>query len=349
MDLRLLARFPFFREATDLVRERKVELEDLLTSIAYEDARERGGQRVLDALEKGEIGDYPMGTELDQFQEILSYPLSRMLVSCVADPFLVRRYSLAEAVTMNRRLREEGMGSIQRVAGELGVKASVTEEGLTMRFTDYLRYTSRIRSREWKLVNNEIHQGYVHLSQARFCRVLQQAFQEGLEEELPLEVSDRIVTALEATSNEIGGRVRSWKEKFQAEDLGRVSIVRFPPCMKRMVGMAQAGENLPHTGRFALVSFLHFIGLSAEDILNLFSSSPDFDASKSRYQIEHITGEVSGTEYTPPECSTMKSYGLCPEPDRLCRHAKVNHPLTYYRIKGRPRKKEESKEESEKD
>jgi hypothetical protein len=32
----------------------------------------------------------------------------------------------------------------------------------------------------------------------------------------------------------------------------------------------------------------------------------------------------------------MKSYGICPGPDRIC--LTIKHPLSYYRIKGRERR-----------
>jgi len=94
-----------------------------------------------------------------------------------------------------------------------------------------------------------------------------------------------------------------------------------------------------------LTAFLHHIGLSPDEILSLFSRSPDFDASKTKYQVDHITGETSGTEYTPPECSTMKSYGICFNPEKLCEHPKVKHPLTYYKIKNNPRRPRGQKKE----
>ncbi|HEQ78785.1 MAG TPA: hypothetical protein ENN76_00800, partial [Euryarchaeota archaeon] len=52
-----------------------------------------------------------------------------------------------------------------------------------------------------------------------------------------------------------------------------------------------------------------------------------------RYQIDHVTGVTSGTEYTPPECNTMKSNANCFEPDRLCEQEWMTHPLKYYRTK----------------
>ena len=119
--------------------------------------------------------------------------------------------------------------------------------------------------------------------------------------------------------------------------------------MRTMLAKVQSGENLPHSGRFALTSFLHSIGMSAEEILKLFGSSPDFDSDKSRYQIEHITGEISGTEYTPPECSTMKSYGICLDEDKLCKKEWMTHPLKYYRLKDRGTKKGKEKVDKKSD
>ena len=72
----------------------------------------------------------------------------------------------------------------------------------------------------------------------------------------------------------------------------------------------------------------------------MFSESPDFDEDIAGYQIKHITGELNGTEgYSPPECKTMKTNGLCHNPDTLCQQEWMNHPLTYYRVKSRDRTK----------
>jgi DNA primase large subunit len=103
--------------------------------------------------------------------------------------------------------------------------------------------------------------------------------------------------------------------------------------MYNLLAQIQNHENVPHMGRFAIVAFLHHIGLGNEEIFRVFGDVPDFAADVTKYQIEHITGTSSPTEYTPPECSTMKSYGICPGPDRIC--LTIKHPLQYYRVKGR--------------
>ena len=68
---------------------------------------------------------------------------------------------------------------------------------------------------------------------------------------------------------------------------------------------------------------------------SIFSSSPDFNEQLARYQVDHITGMSSGIEYLPPECDTMKSRGVCFDPDSLCKKSWLTHPLSYYRIKGK--------------
>ncbi len=345
MDVLQYARYPFLKDAAEHVRDQGVTLEDLLTHEAFRQARARGKARVLDALEDGVVGVRPVGNEAEQLEEILSYPIARIFVSGVNDRFLTKRYALAEGVAMDLRLEKEELEVVEEVAFQLGVRLSTEGEALRMHFSDYLRYTSRMRSKEWKLVNTEVKEGHVTLTQARLARVLQQALQDRIEEELPLPVDAFITTALGTDLQELKTRTAVKREQFKAEDFGKVVVENFPPCINHLIGMAQAGENIPHLGRFALTAFLHHIGLSSDDILALYAASPDFDQGKTKYQVDHITGQTSGTEYTPPECATMKSYGICFEPDSLCNHPKgyVKHPLSYYRIKNLPRKRKDDK------
>jgi DNA primase large subunit len=349
MEYRALARYPFLREATLFVKEHQLGLDELVSDIATAEARRRGKERVMSALRELTVPNNPVGSEEEAVQEILSYPYARILVSCIGDEVLVRRYALAEAKAFNDRLRKEDMGTVVLLAKELEVEAVRDEEGLRMHFTDFLGYTSGLRGPEWKLVNQDLRSGYVYLEKGRFVRVLEQALNERIEDELPLPVNDEILDATEDDRRDIVAALEEHKERYRGEGFGEVSILKFPPCMRRLVAMAQSGQNMPHAGRFALTSFLSFIGMPVDDIINLFSSSPDFDHSKTAYQVRHITGDGLGKRYTPPECATMRTNGLCFEPDELCNGRRVTHPLTYYRIrsrsmeKGKEGKKEEVK------
>jgi DNA primase large subunit len=135
------------------------------------------------------------------------------------------------------------------------------------------------------------------------------------------------------------------RKKIEAAPVGKLSIEKLPPCMKGILAAIQSGENVPHMGRFALVAFLNSLKLSTGDILRLFSSAPDYEEDKTRYQVEHISGSTSSTSYAPPGCDKMRTYGICPvdKIDDLCK--RTHHPMGYYRAKWREK---EVNEESEK-
>ena len=359
MNVRLAARYPFRKESVDVLKESGVTLDRLITSIAYQEARSLGKQRVLEAVEYAKIVSHPMTNETNAMNELLSYPVARMLVSCLGDKKFVHRYAVAEAKLANSRMTEEaerskeretkgvrksagddGVAFVVRLAGELGLHVHHAGDSLAVEFGDYLRCSSAMKSKSWKLVNQDVSGGRTRITEERLIRLVEQMITDGIISELPLPVNDEILGALSDDVDDIRLALEEKRAEQPEKDFGAISIVRFPPCMKKLLEMIRAGENVPHTGRFALVAFLHTLGMDSNAILATFAMSADFDENKSRYQIQHITGEISGTEYTPPECNTMRSYGICFDPDDLCNRDWMVHPLTYYRMKGKkPRKK----------
>jgi DNA primase large subunit len=339
MNLPRVANYPFLSSSATYLKENGPTLEELLHDIAYERTRALGKERVLEALGKGMVKDHSLVTDADCLAELLSYVAARILVSCVNDPYLTKRYALAEAKTMSARLEDEDFEFVVSTAKELDLDVKPENGMCRIHFTHYLRNTSQMRSKPWKIVNRDMRNGYIILDKNRLARVIQNALQKRIEDELPAEVSDDILDTLGTHVSEIKRAVEERKSTFKAKDFGRIRVTKLPPCIRHLLAKAQAGENLPHSGRFALTAFLHAIGMSSDEILQLFASSPDFDESKTHYQIEHITGKISGTEYTPPECSTMKSYGICFGEDGLCKKEWMTHPLKYYRTKDKSRKK----------
>ena len=333
MDIRLAARYPFLKESAKLLKDKGITLDKLISSVAYERARYQGRERVMEALENRMIDDHPMASEIDATLELLSYPIARMIVSAVADPAFVKRYAIAEAKKANERLKLEETSFLMKVAQELGLNVAREDGGFAVDFTDFLRFSAVMRDKSWKLVNQKLVDGKVFVAKHRLVRLIEQMITDKISAELPLEVNDAILDTFAPEIDVIRVELAREAEERKVKNMGRLSIVRFPPCMKKLLKMMQSGENVPHSGRFALVAFLHTLGMDSQDILQIFSSAPDFDEGKASYQIKHIIGETSGTEYTPPECSTMKSYGICFDPDALC--ARIHHPLNYYRAKGR--------------
>ncbi|MBE6523277.1 MAG: DNA primase [Thermoplasmata archaeon] len=351
MDTKRAAKYPFLKESSEFAEKNGADLDMLLTSDSYEPARKRGKERVLQALEKAEVSHADLMNDYDRLIEVMSYPYARMLVSQIGDRFLTKRYALSEAVRMNSLLSKEDKTTILVVSEELGITSTADRDGtIHMGFPDFLRLASRINSPDWKLINSDIHHGVVYLPQDKFSRLMQNALQDKIESELPLltpeEYKKYLVRDVEAVKNALNDA----KMKMSATNGEGMKMDYLPPCLVRILEMSRNGLNLPHSARFAIVTFLKALGLGYEDIIKVFSESPDFDESKSEYQIKHILGELSGGEgYSPPECKTMKTNGLCYNPDRICEYEWMTHPLKYYRFKARgqqknaqaPEKKEE--------
>jgi Eukaryotic-type DNA primase, large subunit len=334
MDSLQLSRYPFLRGAAVYAEENSTDIDSLIRSPSYGNARKRGLDRVLSAISQHKVSDVSLLNEYDRLMEVLSYPYARMVVSCVGDRFLTKRYALAEASRMNELLQNDHPSAIP-IAAELNVNSMADNDGnIRIHFSDYLRFSHVMKAIEWKLINTDIRSGYVHLEQEKFDRLLQNALQERIESELPLNMPAEFKELMKADVAYVTLALSETKAKLSPTGGEAMNMEYLPPCMKAILASAQNGINLPHSARFALVSFLNALGLSYDQIIGLFAQSPDFDESKSSYQIKHITGEDRGGEgYTPPECSTMKTNGICFNADNLCNSEKMNHPLSYYRIK----------------
>ncbi|MDR0309756.1 MAG: DNA primase, partial [Candidatus Methanoplasma sp.] len=90
MDTLRAARFPFLRESALFAEENSADIESLISSASYENARKRGLERVLSAISQYMVSDVPLLREYDRLMEVLSYPYARMIVSCINDRFLTK-------------------------------------------------------------------------------------------------------------------------------------------------------------------------------------------------------------------------------------------------------------------
>ena len=315
--------YPFTEEAASQVRKAGYSLESLLGKTSFKTVRGRAVQRVAGAI-SGTISESSAQTEAELLAELLSYPLARVMVSCLGDPILLRRYALAEAKLAYRRMQNENEG-LAAIADDLGLYPKGPGP-YKIYFADYIRAAHGMHSPKWKLTNRDLSQGYLTITEEELKRIMEEAAREKVLKGLPLPVDEKIC----ATLQEYLGPLKEQLEIIRARgkvDLGKVEKGAFPPCIKKMLSDVAKGVNLAHSARFALVSFLLQINMTAEDVVSIFNTSPDYDAERTRYQVEHIAG-ASGTRYKPPACATMATYGNCPGEDELCR--RIRHPLSYY-------------------
>lgn len=342
--LEIGAMFPFLQEGREAIRKYDITLPDLVEGRSFERARKRGWARVLAALEGRELADFSIGgREDDLLEEVLAYLYARILVSAVNDEYLKRKFCLNEAKLFERRLKsinsQESDGdrlngelspTVGRVLEHLKVRFEGLEDGrIGLHYTDYLKFASIIGDKNWTLVNQDVSAGVVRLQPEKAFRVLEEAYRVELLRELPIPISEVLFEKVQEEAEQLAGKVKEARARFETG--GVLDEDSFPPCIKHLMEMTGKSENVPHMGRFTMVAFLHTIGYDKEGLISLFSRWPDFNIQKSMYQIQHIIGETSATEYTPPMCATMKTYAICFNPDKLCET--IHHPLSYYRKK----------------
>jgi DNA primase large subunit len=246
---------------------------------------------------------------------------------------------LNSVVTILRLVGFQGVISLKNLNIEIPLPSNYN---LAISVLDYLRYTYNLKfNEEWKLYNRLVRNGYVVLSNSEIARLFQERYRARI-----IETTSHIENSgfeeIEKIVNEILEKYgKRFLSKFSANEgasqaSGKLEFnpEAFPPCIKAMYQRLLAGENLSHHERFNLAAFLLRIGLSVDEVLQIFAHSPDFNEKIARYQIEHIAGlRGSGKKYMPASCRTMKMLGLCraPEDDELCK--RVKNPLVYYRIK----------------
>ncbi len=126
MDTLRAARYPFLKDASHFIEANDIDIAELMTSPDWSDARRRGMERIIGSLKNHEIPDVPLaGAEYRRLEECLSYPYARMIVSCIDDRMLTKRYALAEAERLNRLLHDD-RDAIPKVLPE-GVKLLETK------------------------------------------------------------------------------------------------------------------------------------------------------------------------------------------------------------------------------
>ena len=332
-----LAKFPFTAEASQYVRSRNIQPTELVEP-EFTPILDRAIDRIKQTLFSGRIS-----AELTQEDvDILAYPTALMLISALGDDRVRRRYALTEAKRGGQLLRNESPEKLLHIATtSFGWDARLDDRDLgnshfelAVHFKDYVRNSARIRDLKWKLVNRILSAGYVLLPREDFARLLEEEVQARvLEKTVDLKVT--LPQELEMRIQPLRSIVEARSRYFATEEMPRsVMAAAMPPCMKNLLSLLQSSKHMSHMGRFAMTAFLLSIGTSEEGLMKMFKSFTDFDERIARYQVEHIAGRRgSKTKYTAPNCGSMRTHGLCVNPDELC--ATILHPLSYYRKKTR--------------
>ena len=328
-----LAKYPFLKENAEYIKTLNLKIEDL-TSPEFSTILHRAEERLTEAILFANVTHKTHNLEI----EISSFPVTIMLTIATQNQFIKKRYALAEAKQTYQDLQLESKERLLTIANEMdwSLKPNTDPEiphEYALDFTDYLRNTTHLRDKKWKLVNRLLTKGKVYLTSREIARLLSEEVRRHIEKRLETSDLPKLPPKITETAEKI--KKLAVERIGQNEMEGMPKIVAqnaFPPCIDALYSAFTSGRHLSHIGRFTLTSFLVNIGMSPDDVIARFKSISDFNERLTRYQVEHIAGDRgSRTRYIPPRCDTLKTHSVCTNPDNLCR--RINHPLTYYRAK----------------
>ena len=348
MSTPLYARYPFLEAARSAVGELGVDIETLIAEGAP--AVERGRKRVERALLAGRV-DAEDPEEWRDEDELLSYPIARILVSLLDSGAAIEKYAAAEAKTAVERLEadfaagDDGLKSTtsarlnrETILDELGLTNAVVAEVETtgqpnrepewfqVGLGTYLQLTSGSRGDGWRLVNRAVDDGEVRVRREELFALLRTAIRRRIAEGLPfdgLTEGEGIVEPLEA---DLGELRRLLSERTVVGKIDFVNRELFPPCIENLLTKAEDGIELEPYESFTLMAFLTGIGMEADEIV-AFCAESSLDPEGIRYQTEYLRDD-RGTQYPPPSCETLSAYGICHNEDGHWKEAA--HPLEYY-------------------
>ncbi|MCL5681029.1 MAG: hypothetical protein M1515_03145 [Candidatus Thermoplasmatota archaeon] len=268
-------------------------------------------------------------------ERVKKFILAKILLTFIRDYFVSARYAIRERKILYDNIElEQDHRNIMLVAKELGIKFELRDGRYLVSVQSFLKNAVVFNDKELKLCNQEMIEGRVVADRRIIAKLIREAFYRIYMEE---------VNSLSSFPEEVSPILKGYAEKIivrggqirqERANLGPLNTKAFPPCLTMIISQMSKGMNVSHPARFFLVTFLHRIGLSNDEIFKYFGEVPDFAEKITKYQIEHITGTGRGREYMVPSCNTLMSLGLCyKETDELCRSGVINHPLNYYKRK----------------
>ena len=261
---------------------------------------------------------------------------------------MIERFALYEADQINEYLKAETHEEIiLEIARAFNWEVHVEEEKgqriISIHFTKFLENSTRGRLHhdlKWKLVNRAVVRGWVRVSPYELARLLQEEVRIRIEENAKRELTN-IPQQMQVEIDELRAEFLKRKPTLEEFDqIVRAQESEYPPCITGFLKRAATGQHMSHVERFTLVTYLLHQGVSVDSIVNLFSGVPDFNADKTRYQVENLAGKKYGENkpYVTYNCSSLQTHGVCAGPvDQICKT--IKNPLTYHLRKQRTRRR----------
>ena len=312
-----IAKYPFLAEAGQYLQDKGFTLEQFATDPDLQIIVDKAYERIESAT-NGRI----YTTKLDS-SDTFSFLIAIILLKLSGMNTLINRFSLAEARRAEKFLEKDLVSDLNKTSEELAIKIirdifSVSVKKIKNYFVipipDYLRHAVNFHELEWKLVNRRVENGMVFLTPHEAVRLIRKELSGYIGSRIRAANTPSMHKGFEDKVNKLVGLAK----KFT---VSTTVSTEYPPCIKHAIDVLENGENLSHSGRFMLATFLLGRGQPIDKIALLFKNAPDYNEKVTRYQINQIAGETgSNTKYSCPSCEKIKSNDLCfaiPECDNI--------------------------------
>ncbi|MDE1830014.1 MAG: DNA primase [Thaumarchaeota archaeon] len=307
-----LAKYPFLAEAGEYLRDKGFNLEQL-GHPDWTPLVEKAYGRIVVAS-SGQV----YGSDTERLEnpdmEILSFIVAVILLKAASIHTLTRRFALAEARRAERYLQRDLWSNKEKKNLELplkiiqelfGVEVKVENDEFVIKVADYLQRAVHFHEKEWKLVNRRIQNGFVYLTAHETVRLIRTELGQYINSRIQSISLHLIPDTFKASVQDLVSLASKFSDAV-------VISSDYPPCVKHAIEVLEKGENLPHSGRFLLATYLLARGQTTDQIAPLFKNAPDYNERITRYQLEHIAGSSGkGTKYQCPSCDKIRSENLC--------------------------------------
>ena len=310
-----IAKYPFLKEASDYIKETHFDFEEFnRPEMKY--VINRAAEKIETEVVNGTIYE-----KLDKYEiEILTFLVTIIMVKSISIEPILRKHSLFEAMRVEKFLIED----LRREKNEqkkrlllfkifvelfkIHVDIDPADNRLfKVRVADYLMRASHFHEQEWKLINRLVHDGYVYLDADETVRLIRSELSNLIYDRMKSMTLSTLPRAIEVKVDELRARLLPRYESRIYK-----TTTDYAPCIKHALDLMSRGENLPHSARIMLATYMLAIGKSIDEVVNLFHNAPDYNEKITRYQVEHLGGiRGSHTKYSVPSCRKLQSESLC--------------------------------------
>ncbi|NHI93495.1 MAG: hypothetical protein EAX96_13490 [Candidatus Lokiarchaeota archaeon] len=348
-----IAKFPFLDSNKEIFRKFNFTIDNIIKE--YEKV-------IPNALENlrlilSNLEDFVKKPINDYLIEALSYPIQNGIIAYLHDSWFTNRY----AESYSKRTRKFVDSSKTGIVNEIGIlkewDVKIEEEEnkkeiYKMNVFDYLTFATKIEttdlnpgldskatSKHFLLSNNVLNKGWVeNLSKIDisnlFNAAIRQMINKKISELFEHLKENKLPKKLIETAEELRNDILEFKAERNIGEFysGTVYNDAFPSCINNAYVQLLEGKNLDHQERLIFEFFCLNIGMSKEELMNLFAHSPDFREDITKYMVSHA--EHKG--YISYSCKKIKAFGLCKinmrnDPYNWCTDGKIKIPLAFFK------------------